>query len=54
MLESIGYHFGNFFDSIGDFFGGITDWMNETLDCGAPYIAIATVVVCAVLGIYFA
>ena len=42
------------FDAIGDFFGSITDWMNETLDFGGPAVAIAAVVICATAGIIWA
>lgn len=51
ILESISDFFGNLFDSIGDFFGSIADWMNDNMDWGAPYVALITVVGCAVAGI---
>jgi hypothetical protein len=42
------------FDAIGDFFGSITDWMNDTLDYGGPIAAIAAVVICTIAGIIWA
>jgi hypothetical protein len=42
------------FDAIGDFFGNITDWMNDNLDAGGPAAALLAVTVCTVIGIVIA
>ena len=39
------------FDAVGDFFGNITDWMDDNLDVGGPLAAIVAVVLCAAAGI---
>lgn len=41
------------FDAIGDFFGSITDWMNDNLEFGGPLAAIVAVVLCVVAGVTF-
>lgn len=38
-------------DAISDFFGNIADWMNDNLDGYGVYAALATVVICAIVGI---
>jgi len=38
------------FEAIGDFFGNITDWMNDNLADG-PWAALLAVVICTVVGI---
>jgi len=38
-------------DAISDFFGNIADWMNDNLDGYGVYAALATVVICTIVGI---
>jgi hypothetical protein len=39
------------FDAIGDFFGSITDWMNDSLDFAGPLAALVAVAICVIAGI---
>jgi len=39
------------FDAIGDFFGSVTDWMNDNLDAGGPAAALVAVALCTMVGI---
>ena len=42
------------FNAIGDFFGNITDWMNDNLDPGGPAAAFVAVAICVIVGIILA
>jgi hypothetical protein len=35
----ISYHLGNALDAVSDFFGNITDWVNQNGDRGWPWPA---------------
>jgi len=42
------------FEAIGDFFGNITDWMNDNLDANGPAAALVAVLLCTIIGITLA
>lgn len=47
----ISYHLGNALDAVSDFFGNITDWLNDNLVTDGPWPALIAVVLCTIIGI---
>ena len=50
-MDAISDFFGNIGDAVSNFFGNIADWMNDNLDGAGVYAALATVVICTLVGI---
>ena len=49
----ISYHLGNTLDAVSDFFGNITDWLNDNLTTDGPWPAFIGVGIAFTLCVIF-